>query len=476
MTGRDRREHPRAGRHRPGMFVVGGQVPTEDQLAAAQEDFPSSPLAGGPLEDSAAGNLPVCVDGEGHIPALNGRCVLCGLEDLDRAEPVSEAVAEAIRWDQAAAAEPWQVDVTRTLEDTTRMGNGLSAAVRQELLRRPASHLDAAVRLELAADAMRESYLDRLGPGFSADYPTDPVDGAELDPVDGLPVVDEDQAEEDDATRFMSLADLEAAAQPLTLAAAPAVFVPMTVPQAQAFGGAPARILNWTSRHDPKSLEFGVRQKLRAPAPLMDREWDHGPILDQGTAPPLSLHDASGCTGHAAVNAANVLTLAAAPAGEDLPAPLAGAEAMRLYQRAQELDELPGETYPGTSILAVMKAGQEAGLWASYLWAFGTRDIAQALLQVGPVVIGIPWRSGMTEPGPDGIVAVDGEDLGGHALCLFAIRMAVAGRAGPWFGALQTWGEGVGDHGVIWFHHKDLAGLLHGVGEAAIPVSVGGLA
>jgi hypothetical protein len=84
-------------------------------------------------------------------------------------------------------------------------------------------------------------------------------------------------------------------------------------------------------------------------------------------------------------------------------------------------------------------------------------------------VIGIPWLSGMTEPGPDGIVTVGGEDLGGHALCLFAIRMKVAGRAGPWFGALQTWGEGIGDGGVIWFHHKDLAQLLHGQGEAAIP-------
>jgi hypothetical protein len=441
---------------------------------------------------------------------------------VSAAEAQAEApdpVAAALEWDREASAEPWQVDVTREFDDTTRMGNSLSAAV----------------RLELLMSSYREQVQD------TQPARTDPVSGAELDPVDGLPLPAEDEAGHlptlgemyaaegsslaavwEPPPAWETVADLEAEAAPLVYAAPapeppahlthtiadeapdlivtiepdtsgwdagiaaaqeavpksssshdPVTAVPMTGEASRSFGGAPARVLNWTSRHDPKSLEFGVRARLRAPAPLVDLVWRAGPILDQGTAPPLSLHDASGCTGHAGVNAANVLELAAVGRHGEVAAAdlLGGADAMRLYERAQELDEVPGEAYPGTSILAVMKAGQEAGLWGTYLWAFGTRDVAQAILQVGPVIVGIPWLSQMAEPGPDGIVTVAGEPQGGHALCLHAIRMRVAGRAGPWFGALQTWGTKIGDGGVIWLHHKDLGRLLRGQGEAAIPLA-----
>lgn len=432
------REHPRRRRTdgRPGLFVMGGTpLPGQDDLRSAA-----------PPADLEPGNLPVW-----EVQAS---------ADATPAD-LSAAVVAALEWDRAAAAEPYQVDVTRTFEDTVRMGNGLSAAV----------------RLELLADTMREQLRD-------GHTPRDPVDGAELDPLDGLPiqVMDDD----DDAPEVMvplaewvrstdeswaSVADLEASAAPLTYAAPPPpprVDVP-TLDKAPAAD--PVRVMAWASRHDPRSLEFGVRQQLRAPAPLVDRTWPHGPILDQGTAPPLTQHDASACTGHAAVNAANVLELAHLGTHHAEVDQLLGHEdAMRVYDRAQELDDWPGESYPGTSILAAMKAGQELGLWGGYLWAFGTKDVAQALLQVGPVVIGIPWLSGMNTPGPDGIVTVGGEDLGGHALCLHAIAMKVAGRAGPWFGALQSWGPGVGDDGVIWFHHQDLGRLLRSRGEAAIPV------
>lgn len=447
------REHPRRRRL---LGLAGGQVPTPAQVEDVRQDILRSEAEPATLE---AGESSVW-----------GGDTLAALGNPD-------AIAAAVLWDRAASAEPYQVDVTRSLEDTTRMGNSLSAAV----------------RLELLANSYREQVQDSRH--------RDPVSGAALDPVDGLPLpdVDEDQDDEDGGAAaqadpdwrdgsWSTLADLEASAAPLVYAApAPApephlthsigedvpglAAVPMAPAESVAFGGAPSRVLNWTSRHDPRSLEFGVRARLRAPAPLVDRAWPQPPILDQGTSPPLSLHDASGCTGHAAANAANVLELAAwTDISPVTPALLDSGDAMRLYERAQELDEAPGEDYPGTSILAVMKAGQEAGLWGTYLWAFGTRDVAQAILQVGPVIIGVPWLTKMAEPGPDGLVTVAGESLGGHALCLFAMRMKVAGRAGPFFGALQTWGPEVGDGGIIWFHHSDLTRLLRSRGEAAIPL------
>lgn len=499
MTGR------RWGRN-PGLFVVGGQVPAPEDL---RPEAVPAPLETG---NSSAVTIEGVTgqyqeDGEGHRWFTT--------DERLTAEQV-DSIAAAIHWDQSTAAEPYQRDVTRTMDDTTRMGNSLSAAVRLELL---SDDMRAAARAAHDERSAAEYTADQLaaaddecgehvpmldGRCALCGVRIDPVSGAELDPVDGLPI---DQDDEDapnpelpgygvpvpaphNAAPFdhlaahdawdstaelpvvpLTVADLQAELAPRTYAAPRPVppaedpAVPMSPERSRSTGGAAARILNWTSRHDERSLAYGIRAQLTGPAPLVDKTWAHGPILDQGTAPPLSLHDASGCTGHAGVNAANVLGLAHGP-----DADLYGHEdAMRLYDRAQELDDVPGEDYPGTSVLALMRAGQEFGLWASYSWAFGTRDVAQAILQAGPVVIGIPWLSGMSDPGTDGVVTVAGDDLGGHCLCLFALRMAIGGKAGPWFGALQTWGESVGDHGVIWLHHRDLAGLLHSVGEAAVP-------
>lgn len=427
-------DDPQPGQEAWWCQTCGG--PCRQGEGSAPEIFPSE----GPPAELEAGNLPVL--GGGLVPVVG-----------------EAAVDAAIRWDRAAAAEPYQVDLTRTFDDTVRMGN----------------HLSAAVRLELLGADWRDQVRDAL---------TDPVSGAELDAVDGLPLPVEDVEEE--APRRYALPrptedveDVEEEAAPSLLR--PEGWVDEAVAHAQAvdaFQAAKvavdprrARVLNWTSRHDERSLAYGLRPRLPGPAPLMDRLWEHGPILDQGESPPLSLHDASGCTGHAGVNAANIIQLATAGAyHRPDPDELYGhGDAMRLYERAQELDDVPGQAYPGTSVLALMKAGQEFGFWGSYLWAFGTRDVAQAILQAGPVIVGIPWLADMGSPGPDGIVTVGGADLGGHCLCLFGLRMKVGGKAGPWFGALQTWGESVGDHGVIWIHHKDLAQLLHSEGEAAIP-------
>jgi hypothetical protein len=238
----------------------------------------------------------------------------------------------------------------------------------------------------------------------------------------------------------------------------------------------PQRITDWTSRHDERSRGFDVSDRIKARVPIQDRLWDIGPVFDQGTTPPLPLRDASGCVGMATAAAGNVLRLASAPVygrrGDvDL---LEHADALHLYDRAQALDHLSGNAYAGTSVLAGMKAGVEAGLWSSYLWAFGTRDVAQALLQVGPVVIGIPWFDGMEDPDAQGVIRPTGRPAGGHAMCLVGL---VASRpGGPWFVAQQSRGPGIGQAGRVLIHHRDLSKLLAGAGEAAIPVPPGGVA
>lgn len=272
--------------------------------------------------------------------------------------------------------------------------------------------------------------------------------------------------------------------EPLPAADEPAAAEVVPPPPVVASAAALPRVIrNWSSRHDPRSRDFDLRSRLAASLPLQDRLLEFGPVLDQGTTPPLSLHDASGCVGMAVAAAGNVLHLAtaseylAAHRVAEFDGMLTRDDALALYGRAQQLDHLSGEAYPGTSVLAGMKAAVEAGLWPGYLWAFGTKDIAQALLRGLPVVIGIPWDEQLDAPDDAGIVTPGKRtgSAGGHALALTGFRMTLAGRSGPWFRAQQSRGPSHGDAGCVWFHHRHLAGLLAGVGEAAIPAPAGGV-
>jgi hypothetical protein len=213
--------------------------------------------------------------------------------------------------------------------------------------------------------------------------------------------------------------------------------------------------LTWRSRHDPRSRQYGVRRLMVGSAPVTDHVWPVGPVLDQGTE--------GACVGFGVVDAVN-----AARAGDnDLDADVAYA----LYRRAQKIDDVPGEAYTGTSVLAGMQAALEHKLIGGYSWAFGTRDVAQAVLQVGPVIVGVPWLAGMYDTGPGGLVELNGADTGaGHCLAVVGLKVrGPQGQLGPYFVWQNSWGPGYGDRGLGYIHHRDLATLLHSTGEAAIP-------
>jgi hypothetical protein len=218
----------------------------------------------------------------------------------------------------------------------------------------------------------------------------------------------------------------------------------------------------WRSRHDPASRAFGVVDRLAGKAALRDVALPAGAVLDQGRE--------GACVGFGVADAVNVLRLIAG-AGDQLDA----GDALGLYREAQKLDDVPGEDYSGTSVLAGMKAGQADGFFGGYLWDFGTSAIAQTLLQLrSPVVVGVPWWQAMYETGPGGlVVGVGGGKLaGGHCLCIIGLRMkGPQGQSGPYFVWRNSWGESYGDAGNGYVHHRDLAALLHSQGEAAVPTA-----
>jgi hypothetical protein len=346
----------------------------------------------------------------------------------------------------------------------------------------PVDALAAAVRLDQATAAMRASRLEHGPVPLEDEPPTGLLDLAALRAaVAAGPAADADPAAAawlaggpdpaaarivaavDRLERLPAAAPVEVAPSPAPAAAAPVVAPPAPPPPAppvvvpRVFTSERDPRPGWRSRHDPRSLDYGVRARLAGSAPLAERLWPVGPVLDQGQE--------GECVGCGLVDATNALRRAAGRTDV-----LRIDAAAALYHRAQQLDDVPGEAYTGTSVLAGLRAAVEEQWIGGYLWCFGTRDVAQAVLQRGPVVVGVPWLSGMYDTGPGGLVEVKGADTGaGHCLVIVGIRLkGPQGQPGPYFVWQNSWGRGYGDAGLGYVHHRDLAGLLHGVGEAAI--------
>jgi hypothetical protein len=280
-----------------------------------------------------------------------------------------------------------------------------------------------------------------LGNAMHTDGPCGPAQHPEPEPVADV-----------------SVPDLEP--EPVPESPQPVPAPPVTPPQpAPVFIPERQPVLTWAPRHDERSRAYGVRPRLLGSAPLTDHELPVGPIFDQGSE--------GACFGMAGTAARNTIELLAGR-----PARYTADDALTLYRLAQRRDEVPGEAYTGTSVTGGMSAGVELGAWGGYLWDFGTRDVAQTILKLQrPVIVGVTWLSGMYDTGPGGLVQLTGDDEGlGHCLSVFGIRLkGPQGQPGPYFCWQNSWSTSYGDDGIGYIHHRDLAALLHGTGEAAVP-------
>lgn len=153
--------------------------------------------------------------------------------------------------------------------------------------------------------------------------------------------------------------------------------------------------------HDPRSREFAFGVSVYPLHTVHHRVY--GGILSQGAL--------GSCTGNAAAAAKNTRPLH--KSGDRL---LTEADAVELYQKATQLDGIPG-IYPpddtGSSGLAVAKALKQKGLIVAYRHAFSVEEALSAL-QVGPVITGVNWYEGFDDPDSHGLVKLSGQVRGGH--------------------------------------------------------------
>lgn len=139
----------------------------------------------------------------------------------------------------------------------------------------------------------------------------------------------------------------------------------------------------------------------------------------------------------------------------------------KIYNAAQKIDEWPGENYDGTSVRAGAKVLQSMGFISSYYWAETLWDIVRAVLERGPVVVGTNWYSGMSDPGPDGIMRASGYWEGGHAYLLTS-----ADRRRKRFRIRNSWGTGWGRQGRAFLPFATMRRLLAEDGEACIATEI----
>lgn len=226
-----------------------------------------------------------------------------------------------------------------------------------------------------------------------------------------------------------------------------------------------SRTLDWRPNHDERSREYAIRSVLPrrvAPRRVM---WDEGVVLDQGSE--------GACVGFGWT--ADLLCEPVAPT-EQPSVRDAERYALEHYRRAKAVDEWPGEDYSGTSVLAGAKVLKRDGHISEYRWCFSVRDVRDAVITEGPVVLGVPWHEGMYETRPDGLVTVTGDRVGGHCIVVTGYDPALdlGDGEGPRevFRWRNSWGESYGVGGSAYVAYSDLGSLLSGQGEACVPIRV----
>jgi hypothetical protein len=210
--------------------------------------------------------------------------------------------------------------------------------------------------------------------------------------------------------------------------------------------------------YSPDMRDFGFMMRAPLLAPVIERYWDLGPILDQGATPT--------CVGHAW---RQFLEAAPVPgtAGRSVPSPYL------IYDESQKIDGFPGPPppYEGTTVRAGAKVLQSMGLIYEYRWAPNIETLRDYVLTRGPVVVGTAWFSGMTDPHKiDGRFFLDprGTYQGGHAYTIYAYNRRLHA-----FGVVNSWGTGWADRGRAYVDFDTMDTLLFRMnGEAVSALEV----
>jgi hypothetical protein len=140
----------------------------------------------------------------------------------------------------------------------------------------------------------------------------------------------------------------------------------------------------------------------------------------------------------------------------------------------QELEPLVRKVYVGSSLLGGARYLKRAGFITGYHWAETADDVITTLCAYGPVLLGVSWFDAMYEPLPNGVLEVNGPQVGGH--CLLATGY-IPGEEAMKMGlghanlvqVVPSLGRGYGVGGRAYLRLMDLHFLMKNGGEAVVP-------
>lgn len=219
------------------------------------------------------------------------------------------------------------------------------------------------------------------------------------------------------------------------------------------------RILDWVSRHDPRSRNYAIADVHPTAEPVA-RAWRTGPVLDQGAE--------GACVGFGCA-----LELSSSPIR--VPSVTNG-YARTLYHDARDIDRTEhGADWPeGASVLAGAKVLRNRGFIDGCRWAFSVTDLRTAIITEGPAILGVNWYGDMYDTDPFGVVHVTGPWVGGHCILVYGYspRARISGRRGEHeiFRWQNSWGPSYGTNGRGIVLMADMERLLAENGEACIPI------